>query len=213
MHYRQYDDSPLVPQNLAVTANNNHPYLTWDFNNEPDVFDNDDAYEIQRRTRIVPGNFGNWTTICSTRGTINSYTDYDISLVGTGRLYQAEYQIKAKDVGNYTSGWSPSVLIYFGQFSKIISNGMQRYEYGLAQNYPNPFNPTTSISYSLKEDGLITLNVYDMLGRDVAELVNENQSEGYHLVEFNAANLPSGIYIYKIKTDEFSAFKKMLLIK
>jgi hypothetical protein len=83
----------------------------------------------------------------------------------------------------------------------------------LDQNYPNPFNPSTSISYSLEKDGFVTLKVFDMLGREVAELVNENQYAGSYNLEFNAINLPSGIYIYQLQSGNFSDMKKMLLIK
>jgi hypothetical protein len=83
----------------------------------------------------------------------------------------------------------------------------------LDQNFPNPFNPITSISYSLEKDGFVTLKVYDMLGREVAELVNGNQYVGNYAVEFNAINLPSGIYIYQLQSGGFTDMKKMLLIK
>jgi len=218
MRFRQYDAIPLAPQNLAVTARDfgeySHPVLSWTFNNEPDVYANDDAYEIQRRTRPVPGNFGPWSTIGSTPGDRNSYTDYEIIIEGTGRLYQAEYRIRAKDVGNYTSGWSSSVFIYFGQFGKI-SNGMgtQRYEYQLSQNYPNPFNPTTTIDYSIQSAGFVTLKIYDILGTEMASLVDERKEAGSYSVEFNAANLPSGMYVYRLSTANFVDTKKLILLK
>ncbi len=214
MHYRQYDAIPLTPQNLSVTSNNNHPYLTWDFNNEPDVFDNDDAYEIQRRTRQVPGRFGNWEAIDYIAGDSKSYTDFEIILEGTGSLYQAEYRIRAKDLGNHISGWSSSVFIYFGQFGKINpNNGMRLYEYQLEQNYPNPFNPSTLINYSIKSPGLITLKVYDILGVEVAELVNEVKEAGNYSVNFNASDLPNGIYFYRIIAGNFVDTKKLILLK
>jgi endoglucanase len=87
-------------------------------------------------------------------------------------------------------------------------------EFRLAQNYPNPFNPETTISYSLAEAGRITLEVFDLLGRKEAAIINnEAQSSGYHQVTFNAENLPSGVYIYKLKTGNHIYTKKMLLLK
>jgi hypothetical protein len=83
----------------------------------------------------------------------------------------------------------------------------------LHQNYPNPFNPSTKISYSIKEEGLVTLKVYDVLGKEVATLVNENKPEGNYEVEFNASALPSGMYIYKLQVGNFTDVKKMLLTK
>ncbi len=212
-----YDDqNPLAPQNLAITALDfgeySHPALSWSFNNEPDVYANDNAYEIQRRTRQVPGNFGNWSTIGYTDGDRKSYTDYEIIIEGSGSLYQAEYRIRAIDVGNYTSGWSSTVSIYFGQFGKI-SNRIQRYEYELSQNYPNPFNPSTTINYSIKSAGEVTLKVYDMLGTEVASLVNERKEPGNYSVAFNATNIPSGIYVYRLTADKFVETKKLILLK
>ena len=93
----------------------------------------------------------------------------------------------------------------------------------LNQNYPNPFNPTTIIKYSIPSarsplqggarGGLVTLKVYDMLGREVATLVNENQKAGNYEVNFNGSNLPSGLYFYRIISNNFTATKKMLLLK
>lgn len=86
-------------------------------------------------------------------------------------------------------------------------------EYNLSQNYPNPFNPSTTINFSIKEAGLVTLKVYDMLGREVSNIVNENLSEGIYNKVFNASGLSSGIYFYSLKAGKFSETKKMLLLK
>jgi hypothetical protein len=87
------------------------------------------------------------------------------------------------------------------------------YEYSLCQNYPNPFNPTTTIHYSINSAGLVTLKVYDILGTQVASLVNERQEAGSYTVEFNAANLPSGIYFYMLTSGNFKETKKLILLK
>jgi hypothetical protein len=86
-------------------------------------------------------------------------------------------------------------------------------EYSLWQNYPNPFNPNTAIDYSIKSKGLVTLKVYDMLGTEVAELVNENKEAGNYSVDFNASGLPSGIYFYTLTSGNFTASKKLILLK
>ena len=85
-------------------------------------------------------------------------------------------------------------------------------EYKL-ENYPNPFNPTTTISYQLPEAGMVTLKVYDMLGKEVATLVNEVKQAGYYSATFDASKLASGIYISTIKTNKFTQSKKMMLVK
>jgi hypothetical protein len=85
--------------------------------------------------------------------------------------------------------------------------------YELAQNYPNPFNPATTIKYQLAKPGQTTLKVYDVLGREVMTLVNENQESGPHSVQFNGTTLASGIYIYRIHSGSFVDVKKMLFLK
>lgn len=85
--------------------------------------------------------------------------------------------------------------------------------YGLEQNYPNPFNPTTKISYELPVTSYVTLIVYDMLGHEVKTLVNEKQSAETYQLEFNGSNLPSGVYYYKLTTEEYVETKKMMLMK
>jgi hypothetical protein len=85
--------------------------------------------------------------------------------------------------------------------------------YKLNQNYPNPFNPSTKISFSLPTDGNVVLKVYNVLGKEVATLVNGFQKAGGKEVSFNASNLPSGMYIYTIKSGNFTSSKKMMLLK
>jgi len=86
-------------------------------------------------------------------------------------------------------------------------------EFVLHQNYPNPFNPTTTIDYAIKSTGLVSLKVYDMLGTEIASLVNEVKEAGNYSVTFNAAELPSGIYFYTLTAGNFTATKKLILLK
>jgi len=85
--------------------------------------------------------------------------------------------------------------------------------YSVSQNYPNPFNPTTKINFALPKSGLVTLKVYDVVGKEVATLVNEVKNVGTYSVDFNASNLSSGIYFYKVSVNGFSEVKKMMLVK
>jgi len=86
-------------------------------------------------------------------------------------------------------------------------------EFHLLQNYPNPFNPATTISYSLPTTSFVTLKVYDVIGNEIATLVNEEKSRGIYKIEFNASNITSGIYFYRITTNEFTQTKKMIILK
>ncbi len=85
--------------------------------------------------------------------------------------------------------------------------------YSLSQNYPNPFNPSTVISYSVKEAGFVTLKVYDLLGREMASLVNESKDAGTYAVSFDASKLATGVYMYKLTAGSYSDVKKMLLVR
>jgi photosystem II stability/assembly factor-like uncharacterized protein len=86
-------------------------------------------------------------------------------------------------------------------------------QFQLLQNYPNPFNPATTISYSIPKTGFVTLKIYDMLGREVETLVNENKTEGVYKVKFDADRLSSGVYIYSIRANNLILSKKMMLMK
>ena len=85
--------------------------------------------------------------------------------------------------------------------------------YSLNQNYPNPFNPSTKINYNIPVTNFVTLKIYDVLGKEVASLVNEKQSAGSYTVDFFAGNLSSGVYFYRIKSGEFIQTKSMMLLK
>jgi len=86
-------------------------------------------------------------------------------------------------------------------------------EFSLSQNYPNPFNPSTTIKYGVKERSFVELRVYDILGREVVSLINEEKDAGYYENNFNASKLSSGVYFYQLKAGTFVETKKMLLLK
>jgi len=86
-------------------------------------------------------------------------------------------------------------------------------KFSLAQNYPNPFNPTTVIDCQLPTEGMVTLKIYDILGREVAVLLNGRQHAGQYSVRFNAADLASGVYFYRLQAGSFVQSRKPMLIK
>jgi hypothetical protein len=89
-------------------------------------------------------------------------------------------------------------------------------DFSLKQNYPNPFNPSTRLSFVIGHQSFVTLKIFDVLGNEIAVLINEEKPAGKHNVEFSVSgirNLASGIYFYKLQTEEFSETKKMILMK
>ena len=239
--FRHYDDAPLAPTGLAVNpyqqGNVQCAKLTWQLNNEPDVFVKTyNAYQVERRIKFLDNPWGPWTVVYSPGGSISQFIDSEVQGAGSGESYFAEYRMRALDNNNHYSAYSSTVMIEFLKFihnspgnngsnatNKVNNSGSAAlsYNYELSQNYPNPFNPTTTISYSIKNAGEVSLKVYDMLGTEVASFVNENQEAGNYSITFNAAELPSrsgsaltsGIYFYTLTSGNFMETKKLILLK
>ena len=120
----------------------------------------------------------------------------------------------------YSSGGTPDDQPYFYMVRALVTpyvaadvRELPPMNYSLDQNYPNPFNPVTEIRYSIPRMEKVSLRVFNLLGEEVVSLVDGTQSAGTHKVKFDASNLPSGIYIYKLQTDGYTASKKMVLMK
>jgi hypothetical protein len=96
---------------------------------------------------------------------------------------------------------------------ELQQNNLYPDKYVLNQNYPNPFNPSTTIEFSIPNSGLVQLSVYNILGEEVKQLLNEERSAGNHSVQFNSTNLASGIYFYRLQAGSFVVTKKMILLK
>jgi len=161
---------------------------------------NNQGFEIERKTtndwEKIGFVKGNGTT---TEMQYYSFTD-DIRLVNNvDKIY---YRLKQIDLDG-TYEYSNEVIIEISQPDSYL----------LKQNYPNPFNPSTIISWQLPESKFVTLKIYDVLGNEVASLVNEEKPAGNYEVEFNATNLSSGIYYYKLVAGNFIDVKKMILLK
>ncbi len=140
--------------------------------------------------------------------------NFALQFADTG-TYQA---MNLKSDGQVIRGWavtSNGRIAMYNEIIEGISNNQNNVpdNYSLMQNYPNPFNPSTKISFSLPKAGNVTLVVYDILGREVATIVNDFTTAGNHTIDFNASNLSSGVYLYKIQAGDFTETKKMMLIK
>ena len=105
------------------------------------------------------------------------------------------------------------IFLYYSKPTSVESEKNIVEEYHLSQNYPNPFNPSTTIKYQIPNAGNVTLKVFDILGREVTTLVDEFKNEGRYEVNFNASKLASGVYIYTIRANDFTASKKLMLLK
>ena len=144
-----------------------------------------------------------WEKIGFVQGNGNSNSPKDYSYLDN-EVKSGNYTYRLKQIDND------------GQFeySDIITVDLGLPDnYFLSQNYPNPFNPTTRIDFSLPEKQMVSLRVYNLLGELVSELVNEEREAGNYSINFDASNLPSGIYFYSISSGNFNITKKMSLLK
>jgi hypothetical protein len=128
---------------------------------------------------------------------------------GSNYSYSCVYspdEVQGDIMSNYKS------MVHF-QNQGIKNNSNIPKTFSLSQNYPNPFNPATTIKYELPKDAFVTIKVYDIVGREIFTLVNENKQAGYYSVNFNGINFASGVYFYRIKAGDYNAVKRMVLIK
>ncbi|HEX7358112.1 MAG TPA: T9SS type A sorting domain-containing protein [Ignavibacteriaceae bacterium] len=191
------EDLTIVPVELssfAANVNNGNVVLNWTTETEL----NNQGFEIQRRNAdgqfITIGHVnGNGTT---TERKQYSFTDAGVQ---TGSYY---YRLKQVDFGGS-----------FEYSNEIFVDVTAPLEFALNQNYPNPFNPTTAINFSIAEPTFVKLAVFNLLGQEVEVLKNEYMNAGTYNVTFDAASLPSGMYLYKIETAQYSSVRKMMLMK
>jgi flagellar hook assembly protein FlgD len=158
--------------------------------------------------------------------------DNNKSLVATLvsiNLKAGRYQVQL-DVHNYSEGlyickmeadsqgtsiFRDSILMHCQKVTSVLNGNRKSYlsEFQLQQNYPNPFNPTTRINYFVLRSSLVTLKVYDILGKEISTLVNEEKPVGNYKVDFDGSNLSSGVYFYRMQAGSFIDTKKFILIR
>lgn len=180
---------------VAFTSGNS---VTLNWATEMEI--NNDKFEIERKIEAD----NNWVAAGTVDGSGNSNERKNYSFTDKN-LAKGNYNYRLKQVdynGNYE---------YFN-LSGLVSVGAPE-KFALNQNYPNPFNPVTNISFELPFDSQVSLTVYDMSGKEVARLVNEFRPAGFYDVSFNAMNLASGIYFYKLFANGQQMIKKMTVIK
>ena len=119
-----------------------------------------------------------------------------------------DIQLRIKNAEYFINGSNKAIY----KDTKLVNENIPK-SYSLSQNFPNPFNPSTTIRYQIPKSGIVTLKVYDILGKEVATLVNENKIEGSYDFTFNPTRFASGVYIYQLRVNDFVASKKMLMLK
>ena len=161
---------------------------------------------------VASDNGGKDTLYQTTYGNISKILSDDGVAVGDSiMLYD---RVVASDGVNITMSDTLHVTLTRGTLTGIEEQpGGIPTVLALHDNYPNPFNPTTTIRYDLPKAGMVRLTVYDVLGRQVAKLINSQQSAGSHVVTFNASGLSSGVYFYRLKANNRTIIKKMMLMK
>lgn len=143
-----------------------------------------------------------------------SYLDnLPLSIPGGQSGTDVPYYISMNDQPGVGSQTNTEIINVFGDKIDKKSGLTETLEYKLSQNFPNPFNPTTNILFSLRNPEIVTIKVYDILGREIKTLLHKLVNVGEHSVQFNASDLSSGIYFYRIIAGEYSEFKKMQLLK
>ena len=137
-----------------------------------------------------------------------------LNSVFAGRNPQGKWRLEITDFLNGNSGvlYTWGLRINNSVDVKNISSEIPS-KYNLSQNYPNPFNPSTKINFSLSKAGIVSLKVFDIAGKEVAELLNNNLSAGSYEAEFNGTDLSSGVYFYTLNAEAFTETKKMVLVK
>jgi hypothetical protein len=190
---------PVELASFASTVNRNNVSLTWTTASEL----NNAGFDVERK--LVNGT--DWVRAGNVTG--NGTTNEAKSYTFNERASTGNYNYRLKQIdfnGNFA---------YHNLSSEVIVGVPSTY--AISQNYPNPFNPSTKIDYDLPYDGKVSITLYDLTGREVSKLVNEVKTAGYYTVQFNASNLSSGMYFYRISAEgtgnSFVTTKKMVLVK
>lgn len=188
---------PLPVELVSFSARISYTNVILDWLTATEV--NNYGFEIQRSVQT-----DKWDVLDFVEGHGNSNSPKEYSFLDSEVNSAGIYSYRLKQIDNDGSY----------EFSKTIEvNFGAPINFELSQNYPNPFNPSTTIRFSVSESSFINLSIFNPLGEKIEELVNEVREPGIHTIEFNAGELPSGTYFYRIKTANFTNTKKMILIK
>ena len=186
-----------APTNLVLERSaTNEITLTWEDNAE-----SEDGFVIERK--VSPDT--SFTLLDTLKGSGNTYID----TIATEQSHTYTYRVKAYN-SLTASNYSNEASILITDVDKVTEIPT---EYSVSQNYPNPFNPSTKIKFTLPQTTLVKLTIYNVLGKVVQILINRELEAGYHEINFDAGNFPSGVYLYRIQSGNFIQTKKMILMK
>ena len=191
---------PVKLASFASSLNTRNVKLRWTTESEINNY----GFEVQRS--VIDKNDYNKVGFVSGKGTTNNITNYEFNDL---KLNTGKYQYRLKQIDHN------------GNFEYFYLNGFVEVgvpeKFNISQNYPNPFNPVTKIDFDLPFDSKVQISLYDITGRELKSLINEQRTAGYHTLQFNATDLSSGIYFYRIITKSFAKdfvmTKKMAVVK
>lgn len=204
---------PVELTSFSAAVNGGSVVLSWQTGTEVDNY----GFEVERASttlsmtkNVIPSGDEGWETIGFVEGYGNSNSPKKYSFIDeTPKSGTVQYRLKQIDTdGSF-------------EYSDIVEVELESNlptEYSLEQNYPNPFNPSTTIKFDLPKQQKVSLKIYNILGSEVVTLVNEEKEAGRYALQWNGRNsfggrIASGLYIYRIKTPEFTSTKKMLMLK
>lgn len=203
---------PLPPQNLTIENFAGHPKITWQHGISIDYLT---GYEILRTHSYSynPNPEGSYTI-----GTVDKYTtSYTDNSLNIGLGGYAYYKVRAINGNRYSSLSNFVSIQVIPAKINVIDSLKNKTDHvidaQLYQNYPNPSNPSTRIKFYLPKNEFGSLKVYDLVGREVAVLVNGFISEGFHEIDFNTSGLATGIYIYQLTTSKKLLTNKLMVLK
>jgi carboxypeptidase family protein/type IX secretion system substrate protein len=219
-----YPDKTQSSQYVSITINQNYTginiYVTRAINGGGNRFKSNISGIILDKNNLPLNNayvYANNDNKTYGYAITNSKGEYTINNIPTGN-----YTISANRVSNQTS--EQNVVLDMNGLTNInfsldkikpvqMNNNITPLKYNLSQNFPNPFNPSTKIKFSISASSMVTLNVFNSAGQEVASLVNGQQSAGSYEIFFDASTLSSGVYFYKLTAGSFTETRKMTLIK
>lgn len=201
----------LLQESNPIDHDGENPKIFWAPHNDF----NPSHYEIFRAITQNPPNDNDYQLIATVSSDVISYTDYAVQIFDTEAIIY--YRVRAKKETykrSYYSDYSNNVFTIGGLYKDRSKPSLDlKNETLTLSNYPNPFNPTTKIVYTIPNNGLVSLVVYNLLGEEIDVLIDKFQLKGTYSIEFNGEKYSSGLYVYRISTENFTKVNTMILTK